>query len=75
MRADDIRDEFKKLELNEKLVLIEALWDDIAASNDSIPLQEWQRQELDKRLDAYHQGKLKQFDTDMIHESLRNKYK
>ncbi len=75
MKADDIRDQFKKLDINEKLVLIEELWDDIATSNESIPLNEWQQQELNKRLDAYRNGELKQFDTNMVHESLRNKYK
>ena len=75
MRTDDIREKFKHLDLSEKLLLAEELWDDIAASNDSIPLQEWQQQELDKRLQAYRNGETKQFDTNMIHENLKNKYK
>jgi putative addiction module component (TIGR02574 family) len=33
----------------EKLQLVEDLWDDIAASPDSIPIHEWQKQELERR--------------------------
>lgn len=35
----------------EKLELIERLWDDLASTQESIPLSEWQREELDRRLD------------------------
>jgi putative addiction module component (TIGR02574 family) len=34
---------------SEKLQLVEDLWDDLAATPDAVPVQEWQRQELERR--------------------------
>jgi len=33
----------------EKLQLVEDLWDDLAATQDSVPLHDWQKQELARR--------------------------
>jgi putative addiction module component (TIGR02574 family) len=33
----------------EKLQLVEALWDDLAATPDAVPVHEWQKEELDRR--------------------------
>ncbi len=33
--------------------LVEDLWDSIAADQRALPLTDWQRAELDRRLDAY----------------------
>ena len=33
----------------EKLQLVEDLWDDLAAHPDSIPVQDWQKEELARR--------------------------
>lgn len=33
----------------EKLQLVEDLWDDLAASPESVPVHEWQKQELARR--------------------------
>lgn len=33
----------------EKLQLVEDLWDDLAATPESIPVQDWQKKELDRR--------------------------
>jgi putative addiction module component (TIGR02574 family) len=40
-----------KLPIEEKLRLIEAIWDSIAANSSAVPLTEAQRDELDRRLD------------------------
>ena len=37
------------LSLAEKLQLVEDLWDDIGTAPDSVPLHEWQREELEAR--------------------------
>jgi putative addiction module component (TIGR02574 family) len=34
----------------EKLQLIEDLWDDLAATPESIPVHAWQKEELDRRM-------------------------
>lgn len=33
----------------EKLQLVEDLWDDLAATPETIPLHDWQKEELDRR--------------------------
>ena len=75
MRPDQIRNEIDELELSEKLLLVEDIWDSIAASNSEIPLPEWQKKELDRRYNEYKDGKLNLHDWKSVHEDLRNKYK
>jgi putative addiction module component (TIGR02574 family) len=42
-----------KLPLDERIRLVEDLWDSIAADQRALPLTNEQRAELDRRLDAY----------------------
>ena len=50
MRPEQIRIEVSKLGLSEKLLLVEDIWDSIAANNSEIPMPMWQKQELDRSL-------------------------
>lgn len=75
MRADEIKKEINKLSLADKLMLIEDVWDEIVKSNSDIPLPEWQKHELDKRLDEYKAGEVQTTPQHEVHEALRNKYK
>jgi putative addiction module component (TIGR02574 family) len=75
MRPDKIIDEISRLELSEKLLLVEDIWDSIAASNSEIPLPEWQKQELDKRYKEFMEGKMRLHDWKSVHEYLRDRYK
>ncbi|MBL3601172.1 MAG: addiction module protein [gamma proteobacterium endosymbiont of Lamellibrachia anaximandri] len=75
MRPEQIRQEIDQLELSEKLLLVEDIWDSIAAANAEIPLPDWHKQELDRRLKAYQQGELELHDWKSVHQVLRNKYK
>ncbi|HYM44365.1 MAG TPA: addiction module protein [Steroidobacteraceae bacterium] len=43
----------KELPLDERIKLVEDLWDSIAAEQKALPLTSAQREELDRRLDAY----------------------
>lgn len=43
----------RKLPLDERIRLVEDLWDSIAADQSLLPLTSEQRIELDRRLDAY----------------------
>lgn len=43
----------KALPIEERIRLVEDLWDSIAADQRSVPLTDAQRTELDRRLDAY----------------------
>ena len=75
MRPEQIKDEISKLELSEKLLLVEDVWDAIAVSNSEIPMPEWQKRELKKRYKDYQEGKLELHDWKSVHEDLRDKYK
>lgn len=41
------------LPIEQRMQLVEDLWDSIAADQEALPLTGWQRAELDRRLDAY----------------------
>jgi putative addiction module component (TIGR02574 family) len=43
----------KNLPLDERIKLVEDLWDSIAADQDALPVTPEQKAELDRRLDAY----------------------
>ena len=42
-----------KLPVDERIKLVEELWDSIAADQKALPLTDEQKAELDRRLDAY----------------------
>jgi putative addiction module component (TIGR02574 family) len=43
----------KAMSVPERILVVEEIWDSIAADQDSIPLTVGQRDELDRRLDAF----------------------
>lgn len=43
----------RELPVEQRMHLVEELWDSIAADQHALPLTEEQRAELDRRLDAY----------------------
>jgi putative addiction module component (TIGR02574 family) len=47
----------RELPLEERIKLVEDLWDSIAADQQALPLTTEQRAELDRRLDAYEADK------------------
>ena len=47
----------KQLPVDERIRLVEDLWDSIASDQSSLPLSSVQKAELDKRLDAYEASK------------------
>ncbi len=75
MRPIDIIKEVDKLDLPEKLMLVEEIWDLIAKSNSVLPMLEWQKIELDKRYSDYKSGKLNLYEWQEVHTELREKYK
>jgi len=52
MRVKDLP-EISKLSTPEKILLVEDLWDNIAADDSSIPVPESHKSELDKRLKRF----------------------
>ena len=75
MRPEEIKVEIDRLELSEKLLLVEDVWDSIAAGNSELPLPEWQKKELSKRYQEYKKGAIELHDWKATHEELRGKYK
>jgi putative addiction module component (TIGR02574 family) len=47
----------RQLSLEERMKLVEDIWDSIAAEGDALPLTEEQRKLLDQRLEAYRMDK------------------
>jgi len=45
--------EILELPVEERMRLVEVIWDSISAVPESLPLTEWQRDELDRRLAEY----------------------
>lgn len=50
---DAMKPDLRKLPLEERIRLVEDLWDSIAADQNVLPLTPEQRAELDRVLDAY----------------------
>jgi putative addiction module component (TIGR02574 family) len=75
MKPEQLKDEINRLGLAEKLLLVEDIWDSIAASNSLIPMPLWQKQELDRRYKNYKEGKLELHDWEDVHKDLRDKHK
>ncbi|MFZ1987028.1 MAG: addiction module protein [Desulfatitalea sp.] len=75
MRPNEIKQEINKLNLAEKLILIEDVWDSIAQNNSELPMPEWQKRELRKRYKEYKAGARELHDWKTVHEEIRNKYK
>lgn len=51
MTQDALLDEILRLPAEQRLRLVEDIWDSLAASPESVPLPEWHSAELDSRLD------------------------
>ena len=49
----DLVVEILELPIEERVRLVEAIWDSISAFPEAIPLTPWQREELDRRLAEY----------------------
>ena len=47
---------FDELSASEKLLIFEELWDAIALEPSAVPMQDWQRSELEKRYEEYTQN-------------------
>ena len=45
-----------EMSVAERILLVEEVWDSIAAVPEAIHLTEAQREELDRRLEAYHEN-------------------
>jgi putative addiction module component (TIGR02574 family) len=51
MTPKTLRDEILQLPAAERLKLLEEIWDSLAATPEDVPMPEWHKAELDRRLD------------------------
>jgi putative addiction module component (TIGR02574 family) len=50
MTPKTLLEQIQQLPIEERLKLVEDIWDGIAATPDAVPIPEWHRAELDRRL-------------------------
>ncbi len=74
MEPNDILAEINKLELSEKIILVEDIWDLIAKANSNLPMPEWQKSELEKRKNEFQDGALKLKDLRNVHQKIRSEF-
>ena len=75
MKPHEIIYEVEKLNLAEKLTLVENIWESIALSNSDLPLPEWQKKELRNRYKEFKAGKLAVHEAARVHKDIRAKGK
>ncbi len=63
--------EILQLSIAERIQLAEDIWDSIAAFPDAVPLTNEQKQELDRRLQAYAQNPDEGISWDALKEKMR----
>lgn len=71
MIKNDLIKQIDDLDLNDKLLLIENIWDSIAAANNEFPFPEWQKSELDKRVKEFKNSNYSLHDYMDVHTNLR----
>jgi len=64
-------DELSKLPLSQRLEIVEALWDSIAADAERLPLTEKQAEELDRRLGAHEANPQQGVSWEQLRDRLR----
>ncbi len=74
MEPNDILAEIHKLELSEKFLLVEDIWDLIAKTNSKLPMPEWQKIELEKRGNEFQDGSLELKDWKTVHQKIRSEF-
>ena len=62
-----------QLSVSERIQLVEDLWDSIVLVPESVQLTEAQKQELDRRLDAYHKNPDTGSPWELVRERIRNR--
>ena len=66
------RSEVLKLNLNERLKLVEDIWDSIVECPDAVTLTDAQKLELERRLDEYHHDPKAGSPWSLVRDKFRN---
>lgn len=62
--------EIRQLPLNEKLQIMEALWEDLRSRAEELVVPEWHKEILDERRKAVEEGREEVLDWDEVKNSL-----
>ncbi len=54
--STELAEQIKKLTVSERILLVEEIWDSIAADKKPIELSQKQKEELDRRSDWFHRN-------------------
>src|SRR6476659_4927429 len=64
--------EVRQLPLAEKLQIMEAIWEDLRAQAEQVPVPDWHKELLNERRKAVEEGSEEVFDWDAVKNSLRS---
>jgi putative addiction module component (TIGR02574 family) len=64
--------EIHQLPLREKLQIMEAIWDDLRANAEKLPVPQWHKDILEARLKAVEEGREKVLEWDEVKRTLRS---
>lgn len=67
--------EVKQLPFAEKLQIMEAIWEDLRAQAERVPVPPWHQELLDERRKAVEEGREELLDWDSIKDSLPSRRK
>ncbi len=70
MISNKIIEVIDSMELSDKLLLVEDIWDSIATSNSQLPMPDWQKSELKKRYAEFQEGRLELHKWETVHDDL-----
>ena len=71
MTPKALREEILQLPPSERLKLVEEIWDSLAATPQDVPVPDWHKEELDRRLDKPTPGPGESWD--QVRAKLRGK--
>ncbi len=74
MNTNELIAEINQLDLSEKILLVEDIWDSVAEANGELPMPAWQREVLSQRYESYQRGDEELHDWKAVHQSLREKH-
>ncbi len=69
----NVKEQIQKMSVDERIVLVEEIWDGIAEENGAVELTQEQKQELDRRLDFLEKNPGAGRTWDEIQNDLRTK--
>jgi putative addiction module component (TIGR02574 family) len=74
MKTIDLAEEIRRLSVDERIRLIQEIWDGIAADTDPSPLTNAQQAEIDRRIASYRRDPSRVIPAEEVFEQLRERF-